>query len=202
MSGPAKKDGQSTVLWWIGWILLTILSFFISCYFWTGFIARHVGGMEKPGVPILWVTAVFGSWMVLLVPLIIVMYSKVDKAYEDARIVRESAAFKKAQDSFRIKSISLEDSKRRLSDGLQKKLKKIPRAIKHGHLVTVRLRDGKKFENVFVRDNRDVLGIYGLDRLPFEIGDIVDLEPADLDALPNFKEEGWLRLDGAGESLG
>ena len=91
------KKSENTVLWWVGWIALTILSFFACCYFWTGFIARHIGGMDTGNAPILWVTAVFGSWMVLLVPLIIVMYAKVDKAYEDARIRRESAARTRAK---------------------------------------------------------------------------------------------------------
>src|SRR5687768_2772555 len=99
-----EKDGNYTVLWWIGWITLTIISFFISCYFWTGFIAKYVGSMDKPGVPIVWVTAVFGTWMVLLVPLIVIMYSKVDKAYEDARLKRETDAFNKAKAEFKVKS--------------------------------------------------------------------------------------------------
>lgn len=84
----AKKD--STILWWIGWIVLTIVSFFVSHWFWTPFIAKHAGDMSRPGVPLLWVTAVFGSWMVLLVPLIIVMYNKVDRAYEDARSAKRT----------------------------------------------------------------------------------------------------------------
>ena len=88
-----SNGGRQTVFWWIGWIVLTILSFFLSCFFWTRHIALHVGPMSQPGVSILWISAVFGTWMLLLVPLIIVMYNKVDKAYEDARIVRETTQF-------------------------------------------------------------------------------------------------------------
>ena len=193
-----KKNDSSTVFWWVGWISLTIVSFFISCYFWTGFIAAHAGNMQKPGVPILWVTAVFGSWMLLLVPLIIVMYSKVDKAYEDARIARETAVFNEAKEAFHIKSIYIENSKRLLNKHLTKKLKKMPEAIKRGHLVTAMLRDGRKIENVFVLNKKDVLGVYGVEDLSFEIGDIVDLEAANLDQLPDFKSKNWLRLDGVG----
>jgi len=185
--------------WWLGWILLTIASFFASCYFWTKFIATHVGSMQEPGVPILWVAAVFGTWMTLLVPLIIVMYAKVDKAYEDARITRETAAFEKIEKSLPFKSILIEDSERILSKPLSQKLKKIPETIKHGHLMTAVLRDGRKIENVFIRDKKDVLGVYGVDSLPFKISDIVDLETTDADCLPDFKAENWLRLDGAGE---
>ena len=83
---------EHPVLWWIGWIALTIVAFFIPCYAWTKFFAMHAGTMDKPGMPALWVTAVFGTWMIFLVPLIIVMYNKVDRAYEDARNARERQA--------------------------------------------------------------------------------------------------------------
>lgn len=193
---PQKKDDARTVFWWIGWILLTIVSFFISCYFWTGFIAKNVGSIDKPGVPILWVTAVFGSWMVLLVPLIILMYSKVDKAYEDARIARETESSRKAKLTSGIKSIFVEPEKRILREELSRKLKEFPETLKKAHLVTAVLKDGRKIENVFVVNRKEVLGIYDSDALGFEMNDIADLELTDLDKLPDFKPEKWLRLDG------
>ncbi len=191
-----KKD-SSTVGWWLGWITLTIISFFISCYFWTGFIAKHVGGMDKPGVPILWVSAVFGSWMVLLVPLIILMYTKVDKAYEDARIARENTQLEKSKGEFKVRGVFIEESHRMLKKELAGKLKKYPETIKRGHLVTAILHDGQKIPNVFIRDKKDVLGVYGAKTLSFNIQDIMDIEPVALEQIPNFKAEEWLRLDGA-----
>ena len=194
---PEKKE-PSTVGWWIGWITLTIASFFVSCYFWTGVIARHAGNMDRPGVPILWVTAVFGSWMVLLVPLIIVMYRKVDKAYEDARIRRETIQFQKAKDNFRVRSILVEASERRLKNELTAKLKRCPETIKHGHLVTATLNNGQKVPNVFILNKKEVLGIYGVKEVSFKIADIADVEPVAMHQIPNFKSEEWLRLDGVG----
>lgn len=193
-----KKDVQNTVLWWVGWISLTILTFFVSAWFWTGVIARHVGTMDMPAARYLWVAAVFGCWMVLLVPLIILMYNKVDKAYEDVRIARETAAFEKTKKELRVRSVRVDDDKRLLSKTLSEKLKAHPLAIKRGHLVTAVLKDGRRIDNVFVLDRKDVLGVYGLDALTFDIRDIVDVEPADLDRLPAFETEGWLRLDGVG----
>ncbi len=192
-----KKSSAQTVGWWVGWILLTILSFFASCYFWTGFIAKHVGSMKDPKVPILWVTAVFGSWLILLIPLIIVMYYKVDKAYEDARIERDKKRQSQTQRNDSFKSIFIEDSKRLLSKPLVEKIKRFPETIRQGHLVTATLRDGKKIDHVFVFDKKDVLGVYGVKQLSFQIDEIVDIEPADLDRLPDFRTENWLRLDGA-----
>ena len=194
----SRKKVDSTVFWWIGWIALTIVSFFLSSFFWTDFIAKRFGSVHKPGIAILWVAAVFGSWMILLVPLIIVMYAKVDKAYEDARLAREKRVQEKKVPEFGAKSILIEREKRLLDQALVQKLKRTPPSIPHGHLITVILKDGRKIKNVFVKDRRELLGIYEADSLPFEGRDILDFEPADLDALPAFKAEGWLRLDGVG----
>ncbi len=194
------KNSNSTVAWWIGWILLTIGSFFIACYFWTWFIAEHVGNIKTGGVSVLWVTAVFGTWMIFLLPLIILMYNKVDKAYEDARIRREGLALKKAQEEklgknpgFRTQFV--ESSKRLLEDRLRKKIGKFPQAIRGGQLVTAVLRDGRRVKNVFVADKKEILGVYGLEKFSFVADDIVDLEPTDLDKLPPFEPQHWLRLD-------
>jgi hypothetical protein len=193
-----EKKKTTGVWWWIGWIILTIVSFFAACYLWTPLIAKHVGTMDKPWAPILWITAVFGTWMVLLIPLIVVMYAKVDKAYEDARMSREAAQLKKvalAPNGPRF--IFTEPSERALPKPLSDKLKKMPEAIRRGHLVKVTLKDGRQFDNVFIHDKREVLGIYGQTQMPFLTADVSDLEPVDLDKLPRFTQDNWLRLDGA-----
>lgn len=154
--------------------------------------------MDKPGIPILWVTAVFGSWMVLLVPLIIIMYSKVDKAYEDARLTRENAQYERAKNDLNVRSVFIEESRRALKKELSAKLKKHPETIKRGHLVTATLRNGQQVPNVFILDRNDVLGVYGAKNLSFDIQDIVDVEPVPYEKVPNFVSEEWLRLDGAG----
>jgi hypothetical protein len=198
MNSSTCKKGNSSVIWWVAWILLTIGSFFVSAHFWTWVIAEKVGSMYQPGVPILWVTAVFGSWMILLVPLIVVMYNNVDKAYDDARIRREKLALKQAEHPLLFKSIFVAESQRLLREDLTKKLKKLPPVMRGGHLVTAILQDGRKIENVFIASRSQVLGIYGYDHLPFDANQIVDLEPANMDRLPHFKIEQWLRLDGVG----
>lgn len=196
MTKTAQKE--NTVLWWVGWIVLTIASFFVSCWFWTGYIAKNVGPMSQPNVPILWVTAVFGTWMVLLVPLIVVMYSKVDKAYEDARISREARDLEKARKEFGARAVNIDPSERHLSDVLVSKIKKMPEALRKGHLVTVILDGGRRIENVFIFNKKEVLGVYDQTTMPFRISEIRDVEAADLDKLPDFEASRWLRLDGAG----
>ncbi|MBI4352352.1 MAG: hypothetical protein HY593_00350 [Candidatus Omnitrophica bacterium] len=191
---------MGAVLWWVGWIVLTLLSFFVSCYFWTGFIAKHVGTMTKPGAPVLWVAAVFGTWLLFLLPLIIVMYRKVDKAYEDARMAREKALGEKKGERREYRSVFVERSKRILNGELIRKLKKFPETVRRGHLVTVILRDGRRVEHVFVRDKKEVTGIYGARDLSFQMDDILDVELVGAAEWPSFQSEEWLRLDGEGQN--
>ncbi|HTL70536.1 MAG TPA: hypothetical protein VL404_04505 [Candidatus Eisenbacteria bacterium] len=199
---PAKSK-DNTVLWWLGWIGLTILTFFAAAWFWTGIIARHYGDMHSAHAPAIWVTAVFGSWMVLLVPLIVVMYNKVDKAYEDARISRERASFEKAKKGFKVRSQRFDDADRLLDAEVAKKVSRLPFTLRQGyhlkgHLVTAVLKDGRRVENVFILDGEQVLGVYDQAEWTFRGRDVADVVPADLDRLPVFQAEKWLRLDGAG----
>ena len=193
--GHMDKQDESTVTWWLIWISLTIGSFFLAVWFWTPFIARHFGSIKNPGVTLLWVIAVFGTWLVALIPLMIFMYRKVDQAYEDARIRRESRA-EKFEDPVKIKAAFLEESKRHISKTLTEELKKTPETIKGGHLVTAILKDGRKIENVFIAKRKTLLGVYGLEELSFDAEDIIALEPTDLTHPPDFTQKTWLRLNG------
>lgn len=187
---PKKPaSGTQTIFWWVVWISLTILSFFAASYFWTPIIAKHFGSVRQSQASIAWVVAVFGSWMIILVPLIILMYSKVDKAYEDARIRREKNAV-------RFRSIFVEPSKRRLPDTAARKLEGLPQTIQGGHLVNLTLKDGRQIPSVFVAEGKEVLGVYNTSELSFEGKDVQDLEPVDFKEMPAFLANLWLRLDG------
>jgi len=193
--GHMDKKDESTVTWWLVWISLTIGSFFLAVWCWTPFIAKHFGSVRNPTAALLWVIAVFGSWLVALIPLMVLMYYKVDKAYEDARIRREMRA-EQFQDPVKVKAVFVPESKRKLPKDLSGKLKKIPQTIRGGHLVTVILKDGRKIENVFVARKKKILGIYDQQELTFSAQDIADLEPADLTHPGDFTQKAWLRLDG------
>ena len=191
-----KKQSDNTILWWIGWIALTILTFFASSYLWTGFIAAHVGPMDQKGVPLIWVASVFGTWMILLVPLIVLMYNKVDRAYEDSRILKERTAQSARRAASGISFDPISEENRQLAPELVQKLKTMPWTIKRGHLVTASLNDGRRIENVFIVDRQEVVGVYGHDKAPFKsASDIKDLQATDENKLPAFKTDQWLRFD-------
>jgi hypothetical protein len=189
-----KKRGETTVAWWLIWITLTIGSFFLAVWFWTPIIAERYGSIRNHGTTLLWIVAVFGSWLVFLIPLMIFMYWKVDKSYEDARIRREmrTAQF---NEKVTIKSVQVKEKERLIPDALTQKLKKVPATIKGGHLVTATLKDGRKLKHVFISGGNKLVGIYDQEELTFTTADLVDLEPADLEHPPDFTEKSWLRLD-------
>ena len=196
-----SKSSSTTVFWWIGWIVLTIASFFVASSFWTPIIAKHIGSMTTtPAAPLIWVALVFGSWMVLLVPLIIVMYQKVDKSYEDARSSREESAYKKNQAIWAVRAVTLPESQRKLSAALQAILRTIPETLKNGHLVHLRLKDRRLIEHAFILNKKELLGVYNRESIDFDAEDIAALEPVNLDQLPPFESNRWLRLDGVGSS--
>ena len=182
-------SGKQTVLWWVLWITGTIASFFVAHAIWTPWIAEHFGSVRETKTAVIWVTAVFGTWMIILVPMIVVMYSKVDKAYEDARLRRE-----KLQNQFR--SISVDKNKRLLSSELSEKISPHPQAIEGGHLITAILKDGRRIENVFVQEGNEIIGIYDAREMKFDASDVADIEMTDLEKLPPFETTSWLRLDG------
>ena len=186
---PKKSSGAQTIFWWIVWITLTIASFFAASAFWTPVIAKKFGSIHETRNAVIWIVAVFGTWMAALVPLIIVMYTRVDKAYEDARLRREKSAM-------RFKSVLVEKSRRTLSSNLAAKLAHSPEIIQGGHLVTAVLKDGRRVPNVFIAGRTEILGIYDAEALTFEAADLLDIEPADMNHLPSFLTPNWLRLDG------
>lgn len=186
-----KKD--RTVLWWIIWITATIASFFIAHAIWTPWIAEHFGSIRSTKTAIIWLVAVFGTWMIILFPLIVVMYQKIDKAYEDARIKREQRA-----NQFR--SIKVDRSKRLIKDSLRAELIAQAETIDGGYLVNVTLTNGQTYPNVFIGKGEEVLGIYDQDHMPFEGSEIETVEVVDLNEPTFFTSNKWLRLDGVGYS--
>ena len=188
---------EHPVIWWIGWIVMTIVAFFIPCYAWTKILA-HNTNMSQPGMPAIWVTAVFGTWMIFLVPLIIVMYNKVDRAYEDARNARERQAKELLASRFPVKAIDVEEARLQLPKPLQKKLKRLPKTLKKGQLVSLEFKNGQRLENVFVYGGEEIVGIYGRKDFPFDAREAVKADLMDPSQVPPVDYDKWLRLQAAG----
>jgi len=192
----SKNKPGSTIFWWLMWIVASIGSFFLAVWFWTPFIADHFGSIQNTGVTFIWIVAVFGTWLVALLPLMILMYWKVDKAYEDVRLRREAKQnTAKQENPYRIKSVPVEEVKRIIPKDLRNRLKKIPQTIRGGHLMTAILNDGRRIENVFIARKKVLLGVYNQQELTFQANDIIRLEPTNLENPPDFTQKGWLKFD-------
>jgi len=189
ISASAKKSGSWSVLWWVVWIILTIGSFFAASAFWTPIIAKHFGSIRETKAASMWILAVFGTWMVMLLPLIVVMYQKVDKAYDDVRIRREKAAL-------RFRSIYVDTAKRILPENVSEKMIGWPETIEGGHLISVILQDGRRIPHVFIKDRREILGLYNYTSLPFEGKDVTEVEQEDPKEVAYSFTTNWLRMDG------
>jgi uncharacterized membrane protein len=189
-----EERGEHTVFWWVGWTVLTIVTFFVPCYLWTKFIAAKYGSMDQPGIPVLWVALVFGSWMVLLVPLIIVMYNKVDRGYEDARLAREKQALELLATRFPVKAIEIEEARLLLPKAVKSRLKRLPKTVKKGQLVTLKMRDGTLVPDVFVFENSEIVGVYGRTDFPFDAREAVEAKLEDAGKAMPVDYDRWLRI--------
>lgn len=185
----SKPEGTRTILWWVLWITFTIVSFFIASWFWTPIIYSWFGSVRETRASIAWVIAVFGTWLIFLVPLIVIMYQKVDKAYEDARIRREKTAL-------RFRSIDVPLEKRKIPSSSTALLQNTAETIEGGFLVRLTLRDGRLIPYAFVNKASEILGIYDEREMSFEGKDVVSVVPADNAQWPSFTTQQWLRVDG------
>lgn len=156
-----------------------------SCFFWTWKMKAQIADDGRMNGP--WLKAVVGTWLVLLLPFLIVLYKNADKIFKEA-IVRQTSPGPPFQ------SIFVEKSQRLLPDAVSSKLKEIPPTLDRGHLVSLILKDGRKIPDVFILDGKEILGIYDRIELGFNVSDILDAEP--LDHFQNYEESKWLRLDG------
>jgi hypothetical protein len=73
-------------------------------------------------------------------------------------------------------------------------LKGIKPTLPNGHVVTAILPDGRRVDNVFILNSREVVGVYDRETLDFSPSQIRSVEPIPLDRLPAYEESLWLRL--------
>ena len=183
-----NDDQEKAVDAWLGGMSLFIGSLILSCLFWTVRYKQQV--MESPALDEMWAKSVFGTWLVLLLPFLVMMYRQADRLFKTAE---ERQLY-----TPRFKIQSVDEAKRQLSESLKKKIKAIQPALPGGHIVTAILSNGKKIPHVFIYQGREVLGVYDRE-LDFSLADIIDFEPIPLDNLPAYEETKWLRLDGKGQ---
>lgn len=142
---------------------------------------------ESAAIHPLWVKAVFGSWLVFLIPFLIMMYRQADNIFK--------TAVQNQTYTPRHKVMSIPQKSRLLPEGLVNRLKNIEFTIQNGHLIDLTLKDGRKIPNVFVFKGHEIMGIYERESLDFEVSQIEDFKCVDKAKLPAFDESKWLRFE-------
>lgn len=183
-----NSDQERAVDAWFVGVGIFIGLLITSSLFWSLVFRARLHGVNGQGMDALWAKAVLGSWLVILLPCLILMYRKADTIFKDA-VERQTYIPK-------FKSICIEGSQRFLPLAIVSKIKAFPQTLPGAHVVTVLLKDGRRVPHVFVLSNREILGIYGQSELSFVASDVEGVEMIEKEALPAYEESEWLRLDG------
>ncbi len=180
-----NEDQEKAVDAWLFGVSVFIGLLVVSLFAWSWIFRERI---HQSGYDLLWVKSVFVSWLVILLPFLILMYRKADFIFKTA-VERQTYSPK-------FRTVSVERSKRLLPVSIVQKLKGIPPVLKGGQVVTLVLKNGRKVPHVFVLDYQEILGLYDQKEYDFNPIDISDFETIPLETLPPYEESKWLRLDG------
>lgn len=182
-----NQDQEKAVDVWLLGIGVFIFAVMLALIFWGWFYKAEILREHSN---------LYGSWLkssgltilILNLPLLLWMYRKADRIFQDA-VIRQTAkgpAFKTA---------FVEQEKRLLSQPLREKISTYPETLSGGHVVRFRLKNGREIPHAFVIQNRELLGLYDFEKMDFTVEEIVDAMPLKPEELPAYDETKWLRLD-------
>ncbi len=160
--------------------------FIASAFLWTALLKSRLIP-DTPGYDPVWTKAVFGTWLVTLIPLLVFFYRKADRIFDKAH------ARQTYSPGFRIHW--MEPEKRQLPEALAEQVQKWKPTIPGGHLVHARLKNGGVLKHVFVMNGREVAGIYDPTVLEFDVSEFEALSVLEEDFLPQFEEGKWVRFN-------
>lgn len=180
-------DEERAVDVWLKGMGAFLAAIIISALVWSLIYKTEILAIHE-GVNKAWLKGVLGSWLILALPFLIFLYKQ-------AETIFKSAHERQTQTGVKFKTLMIEKEKRTLPDALVQSLNQIKPIAEKGHIVSLKLKGGKKIENVFVR-SKEILGIYDVEKINFMVNEIESLEPVAPENIPLYEEEKWLRLDG------
>lgn len=169
------------MVFYIGVLIVSSLTW--SVVFRSG-LHRSGGGLYGP-----WLKAVLATWLLTLIPFLVVMYQKADLLFKEAHARQTSRGPK-------FQSTLIEKAVRQLPPAIADQISGFPEMLENGRIVTLKLKDGREIQDVFVINSREVIGLYGRDSMDFKTEDVIDVRAVDAQSLPAYEETRWLRLDG------
>ena len=181
-----NEDQERAVDAWFNGMSVFLGGLVASAFFWSVRFVR--GAPPDAGLNPLWIKAVFGTWLFITLPFLVLMYRKADQIFKNA-VVRQAPAG-------RFQSIFVDRQKRLLPEPFAAKVAAMPANLPKGHVVSLLLKDGRRVDHVFVLNGREILGVYDRPEFDFETAAIIDVESIENADLPNYDESKWLRVDG------
>lgn len=181
-----NPDQEKAVDAWFKGMGLFIGLLIGSSFFWSVWMKDQLSPGETTSAG--WVKAVFGTWLAITIPFLILMYRQAENIFKSA-VGRQTY-----QPAYR--TVFMERSSRLLPSHLARKLAAMKPTLPGGHVMTVILKNGVRIPHVFMLHQNEVLGVYDRNELGFKMEDILDLEEIDKDQLPAYEDQRWLRLDG------
>ena len=174
-------------LWLVGmavYIGLLIISSLAWSFIFKQSLHRSGGGLYGP-----WLKAVLATWLLALIPFLVVMYRKADTLFKEAHERQTSRGPK-------FQSTLVEKAARILPAKIEGQINTFPEMLENGRIVTLKLKDGREIKDVFVINSREVIGLYARSSMDFSTEDVVEVQAVDSKNLPIYDETQWLRLDG------
>ncbi len=181
-----NDDQEKAVDAWLAGFGSFIGAFVASEFIWALVLKSRIAP-NTPGLDPLWMKAVFSTWLVILIPLLIWMYRSADTIFKtaNARQTREPV----------FQMLWVAPEKRLLSAALAAKLSKVEQTLPGGHVVRGRLRNGEVLEHLFVLNGKEIVGAYDLQRTDFDASQFEDIEVIDSRQIPPYDESRWIRFN-------
>ena len=180
-----NTDQERAVDAWLMGMSIFIGSLVMSALGW-GIVFKPRLHTESAGMDGVWMKAVFGTWLAVLIPFLIFMYRKADFIFQTARM-RQTY-----EPNYRQAAIPREE--RLLPQALADRLAAAKPILPKGHLIHAKLKDGSWVKYLFILNGNEIAGIYDRERLDFDPRQIEEIQIVS-EELPVFDPTRWLRLD-------
>jgi hypothetical protein len=181
-----NDDQERAVDAWLTGLGFFIGLFVLSAFLWDLSMKERLLD-NAPGLDPLWMKAVFGTWLAILIPLLVWMYRSADRLFRTANERQTYSPGFQAQ--------WIEPKKRMLPESVSAKLRGYKPTLPGGHLVALTMKDGSQLSNVFVLLNGEVAGIYDYSLKVFDASQVTDIRSLSSEALPAYDESKWVRFN-------
>ncbi len=182
-----NDDQEKAVDAWLAGMAIFIGLLIASAFFWSWVWRARIAAGQNAAPDAQWLKSVFSTWLVVLIPFLVVLYQKADRIFKTAETRQAYIP--------RFQRAAVQETQRMLSPDWSRRLAELPQVLPGGQVVLVMLKDGRKVPHVFIYRHREIKGIYGVSTMDWSASDIVDIKAISKNSLPPYIEEKWLRVD-------